>query len=241
MISDREKVCFVKCDTRVWEDQVKMFEAAASRSPNNSVDIVIANAGVGRGAGDPMMQLEDPFSTPTKPSTHIIDINLVGALYTFKCAVHYFRRSPLNEERDRCFIFIGSVAGYVDNLGSWEYAAAKFALRGFMRVVRRHSHHQGIRVAYIAPCWIRTVIQSAATYESLAAKGVEFATVDSCVAAIMRVSCDKEINGHSFVIVPFTLAKAGFCDAQQDDWTDQDFWMEKLQKTVVKVRGDDWS
>ena len=148
MISDREKVCFVKCDTRVWEDQVKMFEAAASRSPNNSVDIVIANAGVGRGAGDPMMQLEgmlparfkthmpsewlsckvathklfpDPFSTPTKPSTHIIDINLVGALYTFKCAVHYFRRSPLNEERDRCFIFIGSVAGYVDNLVTKPY------------------------------------------------------------------------------------------------------------------------
>jgi hypothetical protein len=60
----------------------------------------------------------DPFSTPTKPSMHIIDINLVGAIYTFKLAVHYFRRSPTDAERDRCFIFIGSVAGILDNLVS---------------------------------------------------------------------------------------------------------------------------
>lgn len=35
-----------------------MFEAAVAKSPSKSVDIVIANAGVGRGSGDPMMQLE---------------------------------------------------------------------------------------------------------------------------------------------------------------------------------------
>ncbi|EXJ68958.1 uncharacterized protein A1O5_07890 [Cladophialophora psammophila CBS 110553] len=146
-----QHVCFVKCDTRSWDDQVRMFEAAISKSPEKSVDIVIANAGVGRGAGDPLMQLEDPFSTPTKPSLHIIDINLVGVLYTFKLAVHYFRRCPQDAHRDRCFIFIGSIAGIVDNLGSWEYSTAKFGLRGLMRTVRRHSYHQGIRVAYIAP------------------------------------------------------------------------------------------
>jgi hypothetical protein len=40
-----------------------MFEAAVSKSPGNSVDIVIANAGVGRGSGDPMMQLEGKSSS----------------------------------------------------------------------------------------------------------------------------------------------------------------------------------
>ena len=35
-----------------------MFEAAVSMSPFKSVDIVIGNAGVGRGSGDPMMALE---------------------------------------------------------------------------------------------------------------------------------------------------------------------------------------
>ena len=52
------RACFVKCDTRSWDDQVRMFEAAISNSPQQSVDVVIANAGVGRGSGDPMMALE---------------------------------------------------------------------------------------------------------------------------------------------------------------------------------------
>lgn len=59
---------------------------------------------------------EDPFSKPTKPSMHIIDINLVGNMYTFKLAIHYFRRGEQTPDRDRCFIFIGSIAGICDNL-----------------------------------------------------------------------------------------------------------------------------
>jgi NAD(P)-dependent dehydrogenase (short-subunit alcohol dehydrogenase family) len=114
----REKCCFVKCDTRSWDDQVRMFEAAISKSPSKSVDVVIGNAGVGRGSGDPMMSLEDPSSTPTKPSMHIIDINLIGVMYSLKLAIHYFRRCPIDDSRDRLFIFGGSIAGYVDNLVS---------------------------------------------------------------------------------------------------------------------------
>ena len=111
-----------------------MFEVAVTESPHKSVDVVIANAGVGRGSGDPMMALEglkpspnhaatqlllmslDPNTTPTRPSMHIIDINLIGVMYTLKLAIHYFRRSPKAADRDRCFIFGGSVAGFVDNL-----------------------------------------------------------------------------------------------------------------------------
>ncbi|KAJ9605915.1 hypothetical protein H2200_009764 [Cladophialophora chaetospira] len=233
-------VAFVKCDTRSWEDQIQVFETAYSKSPQKSVDIVIANAGVGRGAGDPLMQLEDPFKTPTQPSLHIIDINLVGAIYTFKLATHYFRRKPKDDARDRCFIFIGSMAGILDNLGSWEYSVSKFGLRGLMRTVRRHGYHQGIRVNYVAPSWIRTTIQSPAVYESLRTKGAEFATVESCIASIMRISCDKTINGHSFVIVPTSTSPDGFKDAESDDWTDENHWLQKLQRTCVAVRGDAW-
>lgn len=112
---------------------------------------------------------------------HIIDINLIGVMYSLKLAIHFFRRSPLDDpQRDRCFIFGGSVAGYVDNLvrfrppflcsilcgmseltrtaramqSSWEYSTSKFGLRGLMRTVRRQGHHQGMRVAYIAPSYV---------------------------------------------------------------------------------------
>ena len=49
---------------------------------------------------------------------HIIEINLIGVMYTLKLAIHYFRRRPVSGDRDRCFIFGGSIAGYVDNLAS---------------------------------------------------------------------------------------------------------------------------
>jgi len=52
---------------------------------------------------------------------HIIDINLIGVMYSFKLAVHYFRRCALDARRDRCIIFGGSIAGFADNLVS-QYA-----------------------------------------------------------------------------------------------------------------------
>lgn len=58
----------------------------------------------------------DPSTVPTKPSMHIVDINLIGVMYTLKLAIHYFRKSPVDVRRDRCFIFGGSIAGYMDNL-----------------------------------------------------------------------------------------------------------------------------
>lgn len=44
----------VRCDVREWKEQLDLFENAVNSSPSRSVDIVIANAGLG-GAGDPMM------------------------------------------------------------------------------------------------------------------------------------------------------------------------------------------
>jgi len=132
------------------------------------------------------------------------------------------------------------MAGYVDNFSSWEYSTSKFALRGLMRTVRRQSAHQGIRVAYIAPSYVRTVIQSAEVYEAIKAKGIDFAAIESCLAATMRISCNKKINGRSFAIVPYSLAKEGFIDIDEDDLVDGDNWMTQFQNNIVKLRGDEW-
>lgn len=49
---------FVKCDIRDWDEQRAMFETAKERSPHNSVDIVIANAGISRSSGDSLWNLD---------------------------------------------------------------------------------------------------------------------------------------------------------------------------------------
>lgn len=56
--SNGDCVAFVKCDIRSWEDQIKLFETAKNRSPNKSVDIVIANAGISRSSGDSLWTLD---------------------------------------------------------------------------------------------------------------------------------------------------------------------------------------
>jgi NAD(P)-dependent dehydrogenase (short-subunit alcohol dehydrogenase family) len=53
-----ENAAFVKCDIRNWDDQVNLFETARSRSPNGSVDVVIANAGISRSSGDSLWVLD---------------------------------------------------------------------------------------------------------------------------------------------------------------------------------------
>lgn len=54
-----ETTCqFVKCDIRDWDQQKAVFEKAKSQSPSNSVDVVIANAGISRSSGDSLWNLD---------------------------------------------------------------------------------------------------------------------------------------------------------------------------------------
>lgn len=53
-----DKSAFVKCDIRDWDDQIKLFETAKAKSPANSVDVVIANAGISRSSGDSLWNLD---------------------------------------------------------------------------------------------------------------------------------------------------------------------------------------
>lgn len=125
---------FIKCDITSWEDQVSVFEAAIKHSPDKSCDIVIANAGISRAYGDDLWPLDgmghaqtkpetdielicaiDPDAAPVKPKLNIVNVNLIGTMYTWKLAVHYFRKQPDTEDRDRCFIMTGSMTAWIDS------------------------------------------------------------------------------------------------------------------------------
>jgi NAD(P)-dependent dehydrogenase (short-subunit alcohol dehydrogenase family) len=134
--ADGRKCAFIKCDIRDWDQQKAMFEKAKSQSPSNSVDVVIANAGISRSSGDSLWNLDgehslnplevqwkspeltalkDPNDEPTKPDLNIVRVNIDGTFYTWKLAVHYFRKQPVSEERDRCFIITGSMVAWIDS------------------------------------------------------------------------------------------------------------------------------
>ncbi|KAK5049528.1 hypothetical protein LTR84_004457 [Exophiala bonariae] len=234
-----EKAAFVKCDIRNWEDQISLFETARSRSPSNSVDIVIANAGISRSSGDSLWRLDDPQGEPTKPDLNIVKVNMDGTLYTWKLAVHYFRKQPDTEDRDRCFIITGSMVAWIDSPGNWEYTATKYGLRGFMRTARRSSWEQGIRINYVAPCWIKSAIRTAEYEKWLVDHGIEFGEQEDCARCMMRIACDKTINGHSLMIVPRSQAKEGFMDVDKDDYKEEGYF-KKTQETQLVIIEDKW-
>ncbi|VUC23914.1 unnamed protein product [Clonostachys rosea] len=250
---------FVKCDVRDWSQQVAVFEAAVRNSPDRSCDIVIANAGVvgvdsllnfqgpihsgddspARAlATNPMLLTEDADGSPVKPDLKIIEVNLLGSAYTSKLALHYFRRQPFAETRDRCLILKASIAAYADQPGSPQYNASKWGSRGLMRSLRRVLWKEGIGVNLVAPWYVRTPILSDKTVESLQSKGVKFATVDDCAMAMLRIATNKEINGRSFAIVPRDEAPSGAMDMAHDDYQDGDYlkdWQAVVLDTAQAV------
>ncbi|GAB1737379.1 hypothetical protein NU219Hw_g1525t1 [Hortaea werneckii] len=238
----RNCCAFVRADIRSWDDQKKVFEIAQSRSPSRSVDIVIANAGISRSSGDSLWTLDDPDAEPTKPDLKIVEVNMNGTFYTWKLATHYFRKQAEADDRDRCFIITGSMVAWIDSPGNWEYTATKYGLRGFMRTARRSSFEQGIRINYVAPCWIKSAIRSAEYEKFLMNQGVEFGEQVDVAGCMMRIACDKAINGRSFMITPRSIAKEGFIDSDREDYQSEgsDQYLAKLQASQLVVIDDKW-
>jgi NAD(P)-dependent dehydrogenase (short-subunit alcohol dehydrogenase family) len=81
----------------------------------------------------------------------ILEVNLIGSIYTLKLARHYFLKHELTEDRDRCFITLCSLAVYADVPGGPVYMASKFGTLALMRCIRRTTVIDGIRANALAP------------------------------------------------------------------------------------------
>ena len=64
-----------------------------------------------------------------------------------------------------------------------------------MRSARWSSQEQGIRVNYVAPCYIKSAIRTAETEKRLRDKGVEFGYPEDVAACMMKIASDKSISG----------------------------------------------
>ncbi|KAL2827252.1 putative short chain dehydrogenase/ reductase [Aspergillus pseudoustus] len=211
-----DRVVYVKCDVTKWEDQVTVFETARARSPNGGIDIVIANAGIY--GPDALDGLTD--ASPAKPETKLLDVNLVGVIYTSKLAGWHFANQDQAGDRDRCLILVTSIMGYIDTQGSSVYSAAKHGVRGLMTCLRRKGV---VRVNCLAPWFIATPILPESFIQSTRAqfhrRGLDFAKTDDAVTAVMRLATDTEINGRTLGVVPRQLSPSGYLDLDRDDFT----------------------
>lgn len=170
-----EQATFIKCDTTEWDDQVHLFQAAASFSPTGSIHYVVANAGIirddevfrnsGRQTRAAVRTAFERHSltklyvgddaTLRKPDLKTMEVNVTGTLYTTKIATHYFIKQngqiPSETQEDTCLILIGSGAAFLDCLRIPQYCASKWAARGIMHSLRRTTFYYGSRVNVISP------------------------------------------------------------------------------------------
>ena len=94
---------------------------------------------------------------PSKPpNLKTIEVNLHGALYTTKLAMHSFiEQNGTNgtslSQSDTSLTLIGSGAAFLDCPRGVQYQSTKWGARGIMHALRRTAHYHGSRVNMISP------------------------------------------------------------------------------------------
>jgi NAD(P)-dependent dehydrogenase (short-subunit alcohol dehydrogenase family) len=209
------KVHFVHCDVTDWQSQVNLFKDAIKLSPHGGIDTVVANAGI---AGlDPVQTPKGlDAAEPPKPNFKILDVNLMGVMYTTHLAYYWLPRNPGSEPcnmdsdpakrvRDRHLLLLGSVASIAPIAMQPQYGAAKHAVLGLFRSLRASSHLSGVRVNLLCPYFIDTPIVT--TPARLALAGGAMGKVEDVVDAATRFVADSRILGRALVIGPKVTVK----------------------------------
>lgn len=130
----------IACDARDFEQQRSAADQAESAF--GGIDVVVANAGVGRNAPVDELSIEDWHA--------VVDTNLTGVFYTVKATVEMLKRSG------GYLITIASLAGTNFFEGGSAYNASKFGLVGFTQAVMLDLRRHGVKVSTIMPGSVAT-------------------------------------------------------------------------------------
>ncbi|KAL8755749.1 MAG: hypothetical protein Q9199_003423 [Rusavskia elegans] len=202
---------FIHCDVTDWQSQVRLFRETAKLSPHGGIDTVVANAGI----GNTKKSFEEPsdldLANPPPPDMSILDVNLKGVIYTSYLALWYLPRNPgsspanpncvpIQTNRDRHLVLIGSLAGLMAIPGAALYGASKHAVVGLYRNLRASSLMQGIRVNLICPYFVETPLLTAPT-RALLAGGV-LGKEEDVVEAATRFAADPRVVGRAVSVGP---------------------------------------
>ena len=215
---------FLYCDVTKWQSQVDFFRDAAKLSPHGGIDAVVANAGIV--ADNPTFDSPadnlGTLSEPPPPDFKVIEVNLIGAMYTAHLAFYYLPKNPGSQKtylpsspgqdspkRDRHLLLIGSMAGIAPFPGQVEYCAAKHGITGLYRSLMCTAFTKGIRVNLIMPYFTDTPIVSTVARVLLA--GGPMGKVASVVDAGTRLMGNNNIGGRALVVGPRVKVN--------EDWT----------------------
>jgi serine 3-dehydrogenase len=126
---------------------VRDGKAVSQALSGRSFDVVIANAGLGRGLGP--LQDGDPADWD-----EMIDTNVKGLLHTLRATLPSMLARPGEHRGD--VVVLGSVAGRAVYPGGNVYCATKHAVRALYEALRIDCAGQGIRFTSVDPGLVET-------------------------------------------------------------------------------------
>ncbi|KAE8372802.1 hypothetical protein BDV26DRAFT_285667 [Aspergillus bertholletiae] len=185
-----EKLKFIRTDITSWDSLRNLFNEGINAF--GRIDHVFANAGIGPQT-DFLDESLDESGELAPPNLQVINVNLIGAIYTARLAVHYFRKSAgrHNEAVTGSIVFTASASSF-QNFGAPDYATAKHGVLGLMRsLVDQLS--PAVRVNAIAPSWTSTGLVPG---DFLASLGVAVQDPGVVARSVVFLFTDSKRNGH---------------------------------------------
>lgn len=126
---------------------------ARTASELGRLDILVNNAGV--------MLLGPILEAPLEEWERMVQVNLLGLLYTAHAAIPHLLEAAAKEPRNVAdLINISSVAGRVARRGSGVYNATKHGVGAFSESLRQEVTRRHVRVTLIEPGAVATELQS---------------------------------------------------------------------------------
>ncbi len=129
------------------EEDCKRF-IANTVSRYNRIDVLINNAGISMRALFEEVDLD--------VLRRVMDVNFWGAVYCTKYSLHELLKTKGS------VIGVSSIAGYKGLPGRTGYSASKFALQGFLEVIRIENMKRGLHVLIACPGFTSSNIRNAA-------------------------------------------------------------------------------
>ncbi|KAF4331512.1 15-hydroxyprostaglandin dehydrogenase [Fusarium acutatum] len=136
---------FLECDVTSYQQQLDLFQSA--KDTFGPVNIAISNAGV-NGIMDPMIDLS---AIETEPKFPEIDVNLRGALFTARLALHQMQANGGGN-----IILVSSIGGFKEMERITPYVASKHGVIGILRGMRLTSIKQNVQINAICPWMTKT-------------------------------------------------------------------------------------
>ncbi|KAB8229648.1 uncharacterized protein BDW43DRAFT_322038 [Aspergillus alliaceus] len=212
---------FLRSDVRDYHNLADAFHEIYKE--NGRLDLVFANAGILESCDFHAQHPEN--RVPPKPDLEVLDVNLVGVVYTSYLALHYFRQSSRNNSEANLVLTGSCLSFYPSTIPL--YTAAKHALIGFMRSIGKRCHDEGIRVNALCPGIVQTNLGNADSFRDIPPD--IFVPIGEVVRVLLLMvdgpdvtdSKGVQVSGSEFWSRAVEVTRKGYYFREPPEWSDE--------------------